>query len=135
MPVSNLIKTLFFLWILAEIATFIVIGNWLGVGWTLLLVIATSAAGLLLLREQGFRLLQSVAERLRAQQGNEAADMIEGSFIVLGGLLLIIPGFISDALGLLCFIPRLRRYLVRWLILAMSVPASKGKNRTIDHDD
>lgn len=92
----------------AEIAMFIVVGSHIGVLATIGLIFASTAAGILLLRVQGLGNL----ERLRgAMQRNEAptAEVADGAMILLAGLLLITPGFITGALGLLLFVPPVRR--------------------------
>ncbi len=92
---------------LVEIALFIVVGRAIGLFPTLALVILAAIAGGLLLRQQGM----GVVERLR---NNVSAGTIPGRamfdtmLIGLAGLLLILPGFLSDAMALLLLLPPLR---------------------------
>ncbi|MGE0501189.1 MAG: FxsA family protein [Rhizobiaceae bacterium] len=99
---------------LAEIAGFVVVGRQIGALGTIGLVVAAAAAGLLLLRVQGVR----AAGRIRqAAAGGRIAgeDMANGAMVMLAGLLLLVPGFITDIVGLLLFIPQLRRFIWRRL--------------------
>jgi UPF0716 protein FxsA len=104
---SLIIPILFLLMPIAEIATFIVIGREIGVGMTLLLILASAIAGAVLLRVQGFGVLRKIqqASQTGADPGRQ---LVHGVMIVIAAFLLIIPGFISDIIGLLLFIPAVR---------------------------
>ncbi|KQY25895.1 FxsA family protein [Rhizobium sp. Root482] len=99
---------------LAEIAGFIVVGRQLGVGATLLLVLASAVAGALLLRIQGFGALRKIQEA--SQAGTDPGrQLVHGLMIVVAAFLLILPGFISDIVGLLLFVPTIRD--VAWRLI------------------
>jgi UPF0716 protein FxsA len=117
-PVS-IIKFLFFIWPLAEIAVLIWVGGLIGVGWTLLLIIASSMLGVALMRNHGFKAMREFSQNARMGRA-EPSDVFEGSFIFIGGFLLIIPGFITSVIGLLCIIPIIRRAIAKWMILAIA---------------
>ena len=99
---------------LAELAVFIVVAGWIGLGWTLLATLSTSALGWLLLARQGTKALGEIRERARSRQpaGRELGD---AGLVAVGGLLMVLPGFLGDLVGLLCLLP-LTRGLVRGLI-------------------
>jgi UPF0716 protein FxsA len=90
-----------------EIATFIAVGRAIGVMATLGLIFLTSFAGVALLRVQGLGLLERLRVGLRVGESPER-PLVHGALIVVAGLLLIIPGFITDAIGFLLFIPAVR---------------------------
>jgi len=93
-----------------EIAIFIRVGSVIGVFPTLALTIATAVAGAVMLRRQGLRTLMQA----RAQMDRgiaPAREAFDGICLVLAGLLLLIPGFFTDFLGLLLFIPTVRGWL------------------------
>jgi UPF0716 protein FxsA len=95
-----------------EIAGFVWIGDELGVALTLLWVIAAMAAGFLLLRHTG---LQAVG-RLRAalESGREPGhSIIDAACFAAAAVLLIIPGFVSDALAAILMLPVTRHWLLR----------------------
>jgi UPF0716 protein FxsA len=102
---------LFLAWPVAEIAFFVETGRAIGWVWTILLTFVTTIAGSLLMRIQG------VSAMNRFLQGTErgevpVAAVIDGMGIFTAGVLLLLPGFLSDILGLLLFIPPLRRWLI-----------------------
>jgi UPF0716 protein FxsA len=98
-------------WPAAEIAAFIVVAMFVGVSAALLLVILTSIAGVLVLQHFGGGLARS---RASAGQVGIAAVNLGGTGMAfgLGGILLVIPGFISGLLGLLILFPLSRRWLL-----------------------
>lgn len=104
---SLIIPLLFLFMPLAEIAAFIFVGREVGVGMTLLMVLASAIAGAVLLRIQGFGVLRKIqqASQTGADPGRQ---LVHGAMIVIAAFLLIIPGFISDVVGLLLFIPAVR---------------------------
>ncbi len=104
---SLTIPILFLLMPLAEIAAFIFVGREVGVGMTLLLVLASAIVGAMLLRIQGFGVLRKIqqASQTGADPGRQ---LVHGVMIIVAAFLLIIPGFISDIIGLLLFIPAVR---------------------------
>jgi UPF0716 protein FxsA len=102
-----IIPLLFLLMPLAEIAAFIFVGREIGVGMTLLLVLASAIAGAVLLRIQGLGVLRKIQQA--SQTGTDPGrQLVHGAMIVIAAFLLIIPGFISDVVGLLLFIPAVR---------------------------
>ena len=95
---------------LIEIALFIAIGGQIGVGTTLLLIVLGAMLGVTILRGQQARALAMMQGGLRIDPGTFLA---QGAFRVLAGILLILPGFLTDTLGLLLLLPPLQRALVR----------------------
>lgn len=95
-----------------------------GVGNTILLLLAGVVAGSMAIRYEGRRALNRLAHAAAASAGPEATvspvptpetnkAAADAGLVVLGGILLIIPGFLSDALGLLCLLPFTRPLLRR----------------------
>ena len=79
------------------------------------MVVFTAVLGAWLLRRQGFETWRRFQSNL--QQGQiPAYEMIEGPIILVGGALLLTPGFFTDFLGFACLIPSLRRRIARYLI-------------------
>jgi len=105
---------LFLLWPLIEIALFVTLGGARGLWLTLLVVIGTAVLGVALLRRLGYR----NAERLRAEMGRMRDPLGaagDGVLLALAAMLLILPGFLTDALGALLLVPPFRRLLVAQL--------------------
>ncbi|MQW62325.1 hypothetical protein GHK33_06480 [Sinorhizobium meliloti] len=108
---------------LAEIAGFVAVGREIGVAMTLLLVFASAVAGIMLLRIQGFGVLRRVQEAART--GNDPGlDVLGGVLIFIAAILLIVPGFISDLVGLLIFLPPVRRAIAAFLRRRMTILSS-----------
>lgn len=94
---------------LAEIAAFVFVGREIGIGPTLLLVVAGVAVGGILLKVQGLGALRQIQDAARGG-ADPGRPIVHGLMIVIAAFLLIVPGFISDILGLLLFIPAVRDF-------------------------
>ncbi len=103
-----------------EITAFIVIGSRIGVLATLALVVLTAAIGSVLLRVQGFGVLSRIRAETEAGRlpGREVGD---GAMILAAGLLLLTPGFVTDTIGFLLFIPTIRASIWRFLASRVTV--------------
>jgi len=90
-----------------EITVVIAVSHAIGWGWTLLLLLATSALGGYLLRREGGRAWSTFRDDASSGRppGNAATD---GVLILAGGVFMLVPGFVSDAVGLLLLIPPTR---------------------------
>lgn len=108
---------LFFLFLMiavpiAEIAVFIEVGGFLGLWPTLVTVILTAMVGTALLRHQGLAILFKAQESLA--RGRFPIDQVfDGLCLLFAGALLLTPGFITDAAGLLLFVPAARAWVRR----------------------
>jgi UPF0716 protein FxsA len=113
---------------LLEVAVFIEVGGQIGVWPTIGATVATALAGSLLLRAQGLAALT----RARAQMDEgllPAREMFEGVCLVLAGALLLVPGFVTDVIGLLLFIPPLRDVLRLMFARYIAAKAARGETR------
>ncbi|MBG9564275.1 FxsA family protein [Brevibacillus agri] len=101
-----------------ELWGLITIGSLIG-GWnTVLLVILTGLLGAWLAKQQGVQVFRTLQFQLaRGQMPTET--IIDGALILIGGILLLLPGFVSDVIGLIFLIPYtrmiLRHLLKQWL--------------------
>lgn len=99
-----------------EIALFVLVANWIGLGWTILLALVTSAIGFLVLRREGYRAWRAMrtatAEGRLAQTDDQIAST---GAAFLAALLLALPGFLTDLAGLVLLIPVVRHGLGRRL--------------------
>ena len=99
----------------AEIYLLLQVGSIIGALPTIFLVVFTAVLGAWLLRQQGFATFRQFQENL-AQGVIPAYEMIEGPIILLGGILLLTPGFITDILGFACLIRPLRKKIAQYVI-------------------
>jgi UPF0716 protein FxsA len=98
---------------LLEIYFLVLVGSWIGALPTVLIVILTAVAGAALARQQGFATLQRV-QLMLANGEMPALELLEGVILLVGALLLLTPGFITDLAGFVCLIPASRRQLALW---------------------
>lgn len=107
---------LFFLTVpFVEIYLLLKIGGIVGIFPTVLLVVFTAVLGAWLLRQQGFATWQRFQASL-AKGEIPAYEMIEGPILLVGGALLLTPGFFTDALGFACLIPQIRQKFAKYVI-------------------
>lgn len=111
----KLLMLMFVLVPILEIYLLIQVGGVIGVLPTIFLVVFTAVFGGLLLRWQGFATLERVRATLARGQV-PALELLEGAMLLVGGALLLTPGFFTDAIGFVCLIPVLRRGVIRWAI-------------------
>ncbi len=112
-------KILFLLFLIIpiiEIYLLIQVGSIIGALYTILLIILTAIVGAFLLRIQGIATLRRVQQTI-ARGKVPAMEMLEGLMLLVGGALLLTPGFFTDALGFVCLIPSLRRFVIRMVLL------------------
>lgn len=118
---------------LLEMALLVAIGNRIGLGPTLGLILLTGLVGAALARRQGAAALRRIRDTLRAGS-LPAAALVDGALIVVAGILLLTPGFLTDATGLALLLPplrarlavALRQMLKRHVRLATMAPPGAG---------
>lgn len=98
-----------------EIYLLLQVGSIIGAFPTIFLVVLTAFMGTWLLRQQGFSTFRRFQDSL-AKGEIPAYEMIEGPIILVGGALLLTPGFITDILGFACLIPSLRKQIAQYLL-------------------
>jgi UPF0716 protein FxsA len=99
---------------LAELYILIKIGSHIGGFNTILLVLMTTVLGALLARLQGLRTLRQI--QLSLSQGQiPAEELIDGVLILFAGILLVMPGVLTDLFALVLLLPVTRTYFKRWL--------------------
>ena len=101
-------------YLLIEAFLTLAVGSWLGPGPTLLLLALGAAAGIAVLRTAQFSLLSGLRPVLASGEPL-VPELLDASLRGAAGLLLIIPGFVSDLAALGLLIPQLRRGIVRRL--------------------
>ncbi|NOQ63872.1 MAG: exlusion protein FxsA [Methyloprofundus sp.] len=105
-----------------EIYLLLQIGGIVGVFPTILLVVSTAIVGAGLLRQQGLATWQRLQDNL--QKGElPAYEMVEGPILLVGGILLLTPGFFTDVIGFACLIPPARRKIALYIIEKRLTPA------------
>lgn len=107
-----------------EIAGFVIVGDEIGVLATLALVIAAAVLGAMLLRIQGFGVMTRIRREVEAGR-DPSGEVAKGVMVLLAGILLLIPGFFTDIVGLLLFLPPVREFA--WRLLKKRVVVSSAR--------
>jgi len=108
------LAALFILVPLAELALLVYIGMLIGVLYTIIIVAATGLLGAILARHQGLVTLSRIRSSL--EHGIVPSyELLNGVLILIGGLLLLTPGLITDAVGFTLLIPQTRHIIGKWL--------------------
>jgi UPF0716 protein FxsA len=99
---------------IVELYVLLQVGQLLGVVPTLVLLVVMSLLGAYLLRREGARTWAALRRALAAGR-LPATEVADGGLVILGGALLLTPGFATDVFGLLCVLPPTRAVLRRLL--------------------
>jgi len=108
------------LWLLIEV------GRVIGAGRTFLLMLLIAIAGLMAIRRLGLATLLRARERMVAGEP-PSREMLDAALLTAGGVLLLIPGFVTDVMALVCLLPPLRRWLAQRLFARAGRPTSPGR--------
>ena len=100
-----MMSRLFLVYVLVELAVVVAVASTIGLGWTLLLLVAALVAGLALAGSQLKRQLTRLRSGLTSQQSRVATD---GALVALGTVLVVVPGLVSTAVGMLLLFPPTR---------------------------
>jgi UPF0716 protein FxsA len=106
---------LFLLLPLAELWVIVSVADGIGIGYTIVLLLAISIAGAWLVRAQGFGALGRIQGTLN-QGSVPTTELVDGALIVVAGALLLTPGFITDTVGFLLLIPPTRAVVRKALV-------------------
>ena len=99
---------------LIEIVLFIEVGSRIGTWMTLSIVAGTALLGASLARHEGLKTWWRIQDKLASGRMPDA-ELLEAVVVLLAGVLLLTPGFLTDALGFLLLYPGTRQMMTRWL--------------------
>ncbi len=102
-----------------EIYLLIQVGQTIGGWWTVLLLLGSGLLGGYLVKHEGARAWRALTEALAAHR-MPAKELADGALVLVGGTLLLTPGFITDAVGFLCILPLTRPVARRALTRVVS---------------
>lgn len=92
---------------LVEIYVLVQVGQVIGAWWTILLLVVMSVLGTMLIRHEGGRAWRALTEALRTGR-MPARELADGALILVGGTLMLTPGFVTDVVGILLILPLTR---------------------------
>jgi UPF0716 protein FxsA len=113
---------------LIEIALFVRVGGLIGLWPTLGIVLATAIAGSWLVRTQGRQALAGLKESM-TRMSDPTEPLAHGAMVVFAGMLLLTPGFFTDAVGLALLVPAVRRAAIRRVAARVIATAATGQAR------
>src|ERR1700744_5987897 len=97
-----MVSRLFLVYVLVELAVVVALASTIGLGWTLMLLLAAFVAGMALAGSQLKRQLTRLRSGLTTGQSRLATD---GALVALGTVLVVVPGLVSSAVGMLLLFP------------------------------
>lgn len=100
---------------LVELYVIIQVGQAIGAGWTIILLLADSVLGAVIVRSQGRLAWRRFVEAMHTGR-MPAREVLDGALIIVGGAFLLTPGFVTDAIGFALLVPP-SRALVRELVV------------------
>ena len=109
-----------------EIYLFIELGSKIGAVLTILLLLSTAFIGIIYVRYEGFNTLRSAMGQLIKNE-IPLFEIVSGAALVIGAFLLLLPGFLTDSIGLLLVFP-----ITRKMIFKKVSSKYKEKNKFID---
>jgi len=110
-----------------EIMLFIKLGGILGLWNTLGIIVLTAIVGTFLVKTQGLAILSEIQANL-SQLKNPIESLAHGALILVAGLLLLTPGFFTDAIGFSLLVPKVRSFLYIWLQKKIKLKAFSSHN-------
>lgn len=125
------IKTLLVGWVVAEFIALVLAIKLLGFGGTILLTFASSVLGLVLLRRLGLDATRHVRNAVVGGMARDGA-LLDGTVAAFGALLLIVPGFVTDIVGLALAAPSIRQVVLARLGASVSPAAPVRRNAAPD---
>ncbi len=128
---------LFILYVIVEVAALVAVGSAIGVLWTVLLLLAGSAVGLVLVRSQGKRTMEGLRAASRGERAPGGA-ISDGVLFGIGSVAMFVPGLVTTAFGLLLLMPPTRWVLrplvllaaARWMPFVTAATAATARRRS-----
>lgn len=105
------------LYLVVEIVALAALGSVIGLGWTLLVLLVGSLLGIVLARREGVRAAQALAEAMQNRRV-ATSEVTDGLLVAAAGVLLFVPGLVTDVVGLLLLVPPVRGIVRRRLVAA-----------------
>lgn len=115
--------------IVSEVAAMLHLGGMLGIGWTLLWIVISALLGVVLARRAGLATLLKIHRKLQAEV-LPTTELLDMGLILLGAFFLMLPGFVTDGLGVLLALPP-ARWMIRGLLVIL-LTTLLGRTMTSD---
>lgn len=125
------VRYLLFLFVVVpfvELVLLVALGQLMGFWPTVLLIVVTGVSGAIIARREGLSALRHWQDALRAGDAPELA-LASGFLVLVGAVMLVTPGVLTDLAALACLLPRSRGWLARHLLARFSQSVSSGGSR------
>jgi UPF0716 protein FxsA len=128
---TGLVPLILLAYPILEIVVFILVGGAIGVLKTVLLILAAVVLGVVLIRSSGLALLSRLRADMAGGRAPEQA-LVASAMTAIAGVLLIVPGFISDVAGLLLLLPPLQRMAAARMAAGVTIVGAGRPHRPAD---
>ena len=109
-----------------ELAILIEIGSRIGTFHTIMLIITTGIVGALLAQSQGLAVIRKMQEEISFGRP-PSGELFDGLFVLVGGVLLITPGIVTDIIGFILLLPATRNFIKQWFVRKVQNGISRGE--------
>lgn len=137
MLLSTRLKLLVTVWFVSEVLVFIGVAELIGFGWALLASFTTTIIGFSLLKRAGAAAMMRLRGAFQGRHDGGLEDVLDGTMATVAAVALILPGFLSDIVGLMLAVPAIRGHAARWvraggLGIRVEAKADRAGPQTID---
>lgn len=128
------VLALLLVWPLVELYAVVAVAERIGGPWTLVALVAVSVIGAVLLKRSGLGVWRRASAEAAAGRP-PTKQLLDGALVLVGGVALIVPGFVSGAFGVLLMLPPvravLRPVLVAWMVARAARAVRSGRLRGV----
>lgn len=125
---------IFFVYVYIEISIFVAIANTIGVFLALICIITTSIIGLSIIKSQGLKNFTLLQKKMNNNE-NPTNELIKNVSLLIAGFLFLIPGFLTDFLGIMLLLPFVQHYIIKKIIPKINIKTFNNYSRKESYDE
>lgn len=125
---------IFFVYVYIEISIFVAIANTIGVFLALICIISTSIIGLSIIKSQGLKNFTLLQKKMSNNE-NPTNELIKNVSLLIAGFLFLIPGFLTDFLGIMLLLPFVQHYIIKKIIPKINIKTFNNYSRKESYDE
>lgn len=125
---------IFFVYVYIEISIFVAIANTIGVFLALICIITTSIIGLSIIKSQGLKNFTLLQKKMSNNE-NPTNELIKNVSLLIAGFLFLIPGFLTDFLGIMLLLPFVQHYIIKKIIPKINIKTFNNYSRKENYDE
>lgn len=123
-----------FVYVYIEISIFVAIANTIGVFLALICIITTSIIGLSIIKSQGLKNFTLLQKKMSNNE-NPTNELIKNVSLLIAGFLFLIPGFLTDFLGIMLLLPFVQHYIIKKIIPKINIKTFNNYSRKESYDE